>query len=360
MSVGHSRGGGVGGAGPGPSSAVHASAAAKKRPRHSLEEAFVRPDAEEKRRLGTGYQTMQSQAEDMKANLANISARDLTASLKRQSKLFSAVRDTGTAALDAKLLSTLGETAVAYARQRQLESSSFDVDEMLLRVKALLGRHALEEDQDLDEDELEESDPAGRRRHGAPGGPLGNWEKLGWMAAGLTRRVPGMEFMYGPLAVSHKKRTVARRARRRSLPPEERPQEIETSGKGAKDDTLANVRMVSKVLSQLDSEGTGVNLFRLVLNPESFGQTVENMFYLSFLVRDGRAGIEVGEDGEILVRQTQPHDPDIDGDVPKNQAVVELDVETWEDAKRVFDITESAIPHRVYEQLAIGANTWYA
>jgi hypothetical protein len=43
------------------------------------------------------------------------------------------VRDTGTAALDAKLLSTLGETAVAYARQRQLESSSFDVDEMLLR-----------------------------------------------------------------------------------------------------------------------------------------------------------------------------------------------------------------------------------
>jgi hypothetical protein len=226
------------------------------------------------------------------------------------------VRDTGTAALDAKLLSTLGETAVAYARQRQLESSSFDVDEMLLRwvaislllllllllllrllllqinlhlvvafpspsplhhfvgsslhhfvisssrrllpfslssaappsiassgriatsphhlvdatahhetllqsearsavstirapihgirlsailtprrVKALLGLNALEEDQDLDEDELEGSDPASRRRHGAAGGPLGNWEKLGWMAAGLTRRVPGMEFM---------------------------------------------------------------------------------------------------------------------------------------------------------------------
>jgi hypothetical protein len=63
MSVGHSRGG----AGPGPSTAAsnsaHAAASTKKRPRHSLEEAFVRPDAEEKRRLGTGYQTMQSQAE---------------------------------------------------------------------------------------------------------------------------------------------------------------------------------------------------------------------------------------------------------------------------------------------------------
>lgn len=32
--------------------------------------------------------------------------------------------------------------------------------------------------------------------------------------------------------------------------------------------------------------------------------------------------------------KTHPHDPDVDGDIPKNQAVVELDVETWEVSRR--------------------------
>ena len=30
------------------------------------------------------------------------------------------------------------------------------------------------------------------------------------------------------------------------------------------------------------------------------------------------------------IESCEPHDPEKDGDVPKNQAVIELDVETWE------------------------------
>ncbi|KAM0670396.1 hypothetical protein ACQRIU_000791 [Beauveria bassiana] len=39
----------------------------------------------------------------------------------------------------------------------------------------------------------------------------------------------------------------------------------------------------------------GIDLLRFVINPKSFGQTVENMFYVSFLIRDGRIEIEYDE-----------------------------------------------------------------
>jgi non-structural maintenance of chromosomes element 4 len=44
-------------------------------------------------------------------------------------------------------------------------------------------------------------------------------------------------------------------------------------------------------------ERGGVDLFKFVVNPYSFGQTVENMFYVSFLIRDGKAGITIDDDG---------------------------------------------------------------
>ena len=40
-----------------------------------------------------------------------------------------------------------------------------------------------------------------------------------------------------------------------------------------------------------------INIFRFIVNPNDFGQSVENMFYLSFLIRDGKCALDI-EDGE--------------------------------------------------------------
>jgi hypothetical protein len=44
-----------------------------------------------------------------------------------------------------------------------------------------------------------------------------------------------------------------------------------------------------------------VNLFRFVINPNDFAQSVENLFYLSFLIRDGECALEIEEDGEPVI-----------------------------------------------------------
>jgi non-structural maintenance of chromosomes element 4 len=38
-----------------------------------------------------------------------------------------------------------------------------------------------------------------------------------------------------------------------------------------------------------------INLFKFIVNPSDFGQSVENLFYLSFLIRDGKCALQIDE-----------------------------------------------------------------
>ena len=47
----------------------------------------------------------------------------------------------------------------------------------------------------------------------------------------------------------------------------------------------------------------GVQLYPFIINPKSFGQTVENLFYVSFLIRDGSAGVQMDDNGLPTLRE---------------------------------------------------------
>jgi hypothetical protein len=72
----------------------------------------------------------------------------------------------------------------------------------------------------------------------------------------------------------------------------------------------------------------------------------------------------VESSSDIIKRSSADHkkgvNPELDGDVVKNQAVIELTMQDWEDAIEMFDIRRSSIPNRARPTEAPGASGWYS
>lgn len=94
----------------------------------------------------------------------------------------------------------------------------------------------------------------------------------------------------------------------------------------------------------LDANGT-VNLFEFIINPDDYAQSVENLFYLSFLIRDGCCSLDVesgvpiictflctlmGHVLQLLAASVEkPTQEEYDDGLTRRQFVFEFDQETW-------------------------------
>jgi hypothetical protein len=64
------------------------------------------------------------------------------------------------------------------------------------------------------------------------------------------------------------------------------------------------MEMVQKIMDEYNiADDGGIPLFRFCINPRSFGQSVENLFYVSFLVRDGTIGVQTDSRGLPTLRE---------------------------------------------------------
>ena len=172
-----------------------------------------------------------------------------------------------------------------------------------------------------DEDEYEVGDD----------GDMMNWPHLGRYAAIPNVGRPGLAgFLNGPLSVEKKARKTAQRAApfKVSNLKEVRPQELraEDLKKSDKNDLPSICKKIYerlKIVQQEAQDGVeneleedpssdverelmdrhslrstgGIDMLKFVINPHSFGQTVENLFYISFLIREGSVKLEFDENG---------------------------------------------------------------
>ncbi|EIW82702.1 hypothetical protein CONPUDRAFT_100999 [Coniophora puteana RWD-64-598 SS2] len=329
-------------------------------------------DAAEKRDIRKQYRVLE-RLTDNGGRPQDYTAKDLVDQVTRADSLFSKVRNPTEATLDSSVLRNVSAISAQKARAMRLGSGAFDLDDFVSKLVSFMGgrRHVAADDDD-EEEFVEDDDSV----------PL-DWDRIGRRALAKSRRVPVSGFMLGPLSVEQKKRGPIKRARlEKEAEEEKKPQAItEEDIQRSENETSKNVAAVrpafpfsfthstshsntlnnDQILERLLAIGEPVNFFRFVINPNDFAQSVENIFYLSFSIRDAAVALQWDEDGSgepILMACQEPTDEDRAAGVRKQQVVMEFDMATWRRAIEVFNITEAMIPTRAAARTGIKGK-WY-
>mmetsp|Transcript_29800 Transcript_29800/g.59949 ORF Transcript_29800/g.59949 Transcript_29800/m.59949 type:complete len:452 (+) Transcript_29800:28-1383(+) len=118
-----------------------------------------------------------------------------------------------------------------------------------------------------------------------------------------------------------------------------------------REEGIRDEKKLDKKQTEFMREARKVDAVNCLFNPQSFTQTVENIFHFSFTVKEGKSEIktrgvkeaeEYGlEPGPVVVKkETEENTP-----APK-QAIVALNMKDWQDMCAAYSVEESDIPHR--------------
>lgn len=171
-----------------------------------------------------------------------------------------------------------------------------------------------------------------------------SWAEAGIAVSHIFRKVPGCCTMIGPMSTQVKQRKAVVH-RKRTRPTENScPEQLDEAQPERKTDTDKNMATMFDILRKKRH----VRLENLVLNTVSFAQTVENIFALSFLVKDGRAEISVNDGGHHFVspRNAPAATAVASGDVSYNHFVFRFDFKDWKLMMDSVGSGEELMPHR--------------
>jgi len=381
---------------------------------------------QQRREIQQSLREMQRQMRENPDEYMQADPKALLDYLNQSDRIIKNVKQTAEAAIDSRGLVIAADLSAR--RVQRLTSGNVgngvDVDEFVSKciTYMLQGRG-------IEDDEAVELSGTQRRRRQPTRGALGsddedgvgdegdmlNWAHLGRFACIPAVRRPALPgFLLGPLSIEKK----ARKITKRSAPfkvnnlREVRPEELraEDLKKSDKNDLPSICKKIHVQLQQAQKEAQeavedacdedvtdeeqkalmdryalrstgGIDLIRFVVNPHSFGQTVENMFYVSFLIREGSVELNFDDDGlpaigmqswptrggARLMQATEPVWKNSSAEASRSkaamrhQAIMSIDMATWRDIIDAFNITQPMIPNREEEaQQGPGARGWYS
>lgn len=259
------------------------------------------------------YRKLLREIEDMQEELAIIENHQLMGFMMDSEDLFANVSDCQAATIDAKVMKLLARLVRLQAEQMSTNITQFSYQEYGER---LLASMQVEREQVVTKMKMI---------------GLGKHFKTFFM------RSPPLTFLYGALDCT-------------PPPPPQRKEKAVRSSRACKVGDLVEtissqvtvVESAEKQTEQLVTEAfralvvdykkakrMPIDYFRFVLDPDSFGSSIENMFHVSFLVKEGKAAISLNEETGLPVIWPVGTNA-VDGqEEVKNQVVMNINMEDW-------------------------------
>lgn len=233
------------------------------------------------------------------------------------------------ALLDATIFHKLSVYSKQQAAKLQTGLKEYDVKSFVDRLRLSM--------QSEDEEEEEEA-------------PVLDLTLLGSQVYRYFKATPGIDFMLGQDNFDGEKKKVKRPPKQKeAIQPKQatqRPDEV-TEDTGGKTETD---KEIEHLYATLKKKGPTVEFYKFLVDPGSFTRTIENIFHVSFLIKEGRAQLNMRKSRPTLTIKELKVDKNgvvIDDDVPESaQMIMRFDQNTFEKVIQEHNITTCALKRR--------------
>jgi len=297
-----------------------------------LSEYSVYDEEEERRKVRAEYRQLNKISEDNAEEIIRPTSTKISEIVEAGETLFSRVRRPREAVHDSAYLLFLSKKSREQAQELKTDIVAFDNVTFMKKLTGFVHGYQLTGTEE-DEDEVDL--------------PIAAWKQLGKKAISLFRKTPSFEFLLGPLVIEVQvKEKNARTPRKKDEEGVTKKLEQIESVEKQEEATTKEVDRIYKILKKKTKDGQRpICFFKFTINPESFGQTVENIFHVAFLIKDGRVSVDFDDDDlpTINLHKAAEEQPE---DVPRKQVVMPLSMKDWQELIEVYEITVAMIPTR--------------
>ncbi|XP_001925740.1 non-structural maintenance of chromosomes element 4 homolog A [Sus scrofa] len=291
------------------------------------------------RQIRHQYRALINSVQQNREDILNASDK-LTQVLEEANTLFNGVSRAREAVLDAHFLVLASDLGKEKAKQLRSDLNSFD---MLRYVETLLTHMGVNP---LEAEELVRDEDSSDFEFIV----YDSWKISGKTAENTFNKTHTFHFLLGSIQGEGPvpKPRIDRPKKARMIEEKQAmPAELKRMEQSHQEATEKEVERILGLLQTYFQEDpdTPMSFFDFVVDPHSFPRTVENIFHVSFIIRDGFARIRLDQDRLPVIEPVNINESDgIDQNTQiRNQAVIALSYREWEEIVKTFEISEAVI-----------------